>query len=181
MQQKIVLIGGPGTGKTSVINELINNGLSCKKEISRQVTLDAKAQGIDQLFITSPLLFSEMLLKSREQQFIEAHKSSEQLFFFDRGIPDVEAYLRYAKTEYPSLFSSKSKEYRYDLVFLFEPWKEIYTKDNERYETFEEALLIHQYLKNIYKELNYTIINVPFASIKERTDFILKKIAYLFK
>ena len=74
-QNKIVLIGGPGTGKTSVINELIKRDYFCMPEISRQVTLKAQEKGIDQLFLTEPLLFSKMLLEGREQQFITADKS----------------------------------------------------------------------------------------------------------
>jgi hypothetical protein len=53
MQQKIVLIGGPSTGKTSVINTLTDLGYYCMPEISREVTLKAKENGIDQLFYLS--------------------------------------------------------------------------------------------------------------------------------
>ena len=75
MQQKILLIGGPGTGKTSVLNELIKRDYFCFPEISREVTLKAQQQGIEQMFLAQPLLFSQMLLEGREQQFIDAIKS----------------------------------------------------------------------------------------------------------
>ena len=42
MQQKIVLIGGPGTGKTSVFNALISKDFYGKAEVSRDITLEAK-------------------------------------------------------------------------------------------------------------------------------------------
>ena len=58
MQQKIVLIGGPGTGKTTIINELIKRDFCCMPEVSRAVILKAKKQGVEQLFLTEPLLFS---------------------------------------------------------------------------------------------------------------------------
>ena len=45
MQQKIVLIGGPGTGKSTVLNELISRGHLCMQEISREVTLAAQKKG----------------------------------------------------------------------------------------------------------------------------------------
>lgn len=177
MQQKIVFIGGPGTGKTSVLDALISKGFYCKIEVSREVTLKAQKQGIDQLFLTEPLLFSELLLKSREAQFLDANKSKENLVFFDRGIPDVEAYLKYFKTDYPSFFTKKSEQYKYDTIFLFPPWKEIYTTDNERYETFEEAVRIHHFLEKTYKKLGYKINNVPFGNLTERTHFILNTLA----
>ncbi len=66
-----------------------------------------------------------MLLEGREEQFIEADKSKEEIIFFDRGIPDVHAYMNYFKTEYPSIFLEKSKNYKYNLIFHFSPWEEI--------------------------------------------------------
>jgi len=176
MQQKIVLIGGPGTGKSSVLNELISRDYFCLPEVSREVTLKAKKEGIEQLFLTEPLLFSKMLLEGREAQFLAAEKSNKELVFIDRGIPDVYAYLEYFRTTYPDFFIEKSKQYIYDKVFLFLPWKEIYITDNERYESFEEAIIIDSFLQKAYSEIGYTIINVPFGSIKDRTDFILNSL-----
>ena len=177
MQQKIVLIGGPGTGKTSVLNKLIDRDFFCMPEISREVTLKAKKKGIDQLFLTEPLLFSELLLKGREQQFITADKSSEKLVFFDRGIPDVHAYMNFFNTEYPATFIEKSNTYKYDKIFHFSPWQEIHTTDNERYETFEESKTIDKFLINAYSELGYVITNVPFGAVEERTDFIINSLS----
>jgi predicted ATPase len=177
MQQKIVLIGGPGTGKTSVLNELINRNYFCMVEISREVTLKAKKQGIDQLFLTHPLLFSEMLLEGREQQYISAHKSNAEMVFFDRGIPDILAYMDYFKTDYPTTFLKKSKQLVYTKIFHFSPWKEIYTTDNERYETFEESNIIDTFLTKAYLNFGYAIINVPFGSLEDRTNFILNSLS----
>lgn len=176
-QQKIVLIGGPGTGKTTVINALKNKGFYCFEEVSRAVTLKAQKDGIEQLFLTEPLLFSEMLLKGREEQFLNADKRKEQIVFFDRGIPDVHAYMNYFKTAYPDLYLEKSKAYKYTIIFHFSPWEEIHTTDNERYETFEESVKIDTFLIDAYTELGYNLINVPFGSVKERTDFIIKSLS----
>lgn len=176
-QQKIVLIGGPGTGKTTVLNALKSKGYYCFDEVSRAVTLKAQKDGIEQLFLTEPLLFSEMLLQGREDQYIEATKSKESVIFFDRGIPDVHAYMNYFKTDYPELFLEKSKTYKYDTIFHFSPWEEIHTTDNERYETFEESLTIDKFLLEAYSELGYKIINVPFGTVKERTSFIINSLA----
>ncbi|QNM86755.1 ATP-binding protein [Polaribacter pectinis] len=177
MQQKIVLIGGPGTGKTSVLNELIKRNYFCMPEVSREVTLKAKEKGIDQLFLTEPLLFSKLLLEGREQQFITADNSKNKLVFFDRGIPDVHAYLDFFKTEYPATFIEKSKKYKYNKIFHFSPWEEIHTTDNERYETFEESIIIDKFLIDAYLKVGYSIINVPFGTIEERTNFIINSLS----
>lgn len=176
MQQKIVLIGGPGTGKSSVLNELIERSYYCMPEVSREVTLKAQQDGIDQLFLTDPILFSKLLLEGREQQFISANDTSHEFVFFDRGLPDVYAYLKFSNTEYPSYFKEKCVQYKYDKVFRFLPWEEIYITDNERYETFKESKKINIFLEKAYQELDYTLINVPFGSIKERADFIINSL-----
>ena len=173
MQQKIVIIGGPGTGKSTVLNELISRGFHCKPEISREVIKEAQEKGIDQLFLTDPLLFSRLLLEGREKQYLEADKSNKEVVFFDRGIPDAHAYMNYSNTEYPAYFIEKSNTYKYHKVFMLPPWKEIFISDNERYETFEIAVEINHHLTKTYQEIGYQIITVPFGTVKERTDFIL--------
>lgn len=176
-QQKIVLIGGPGTGKTSVLNSLIDKGFCCFEEVSREVILKAQKEGIEQLFLTKPLLFSEMLLEGREIQYFDAEKRVENIVFFDRGIPDVYAYLNYFKTDFPPIFIEKSKQYKYDFIFHFTPWETIHTTDNERYESFEESQKIDTFLVDAYQSLGYKIITIPFGSIDERANFILNSLA----
>jgi len=173
MQQKIVITGGPGTGKSTIIKELIKRNFSCMTEISREVTLNARKNGTEQLFLTKPLLFSELLLEGRVNQFIEAEKKNEKLVFFDRGIPDVHAYMNYISIDYPKTYLIKSNLHRYNYIFLMPPWEEIYISDNERYENFEQALAIHNHLERTYKELNYNIIEVPTGTVNARTNFIL--------
>ena len=173
MQKKIVITGAPGTGKSAVIEELSKRNFECMQEISRTITLNARKNNTEQLFLTKPLLFSELLLEGRVNQYIEAEKKNSELVFFDRGIPDVHAYMNYISIDYPSTYINRSKMYRYNYIFLMPPWEEIYISDNERYENFEQALAIHNHLGRTYKELNYTIIEVPTGTIEERTNFIL--------
>lgn len=170
--KKIVITGGPGTGKSTLINELIDRGHSCMEEISRQIILEAKEDGIDQLFLTNPLLFSELLLKGRQQQFLKADMFSE-IVFFDRGLPDVLAYMDYIGDSYPQNFVNTCKDSVYDIVFILKPHEAIYKKDNERYENFEQALDIHKHLLNTYQYYNYNLIDVPFDTVENRIDFIL--------
>ena len=171
--KRIVITGGPGTGKTSIINEFINRGYKCLEEISRQVTLEAQERGIEQLFLTEPLLFSDMLLEGRVKQFHEAQTMPENLIFLDRGIPDVVAYMDYLGTDYPDRFINACRNHTYDHIFILAPWQEIYVSDNERYENFDQAVEIHHYLVDAYSKYGYALHDVPFDSIDKRADFIL--------
>lgn len=174
--KKIVITGGPGTGKSSVIKKLEWLGHHCLHEISREVTLKAQKQGITQLFLEDPLLFSQKLLEARVKQYKSLEDSEKKFTFLDRGVPDVVAYLKYFGTIYPKSFSEACKLNRYDKIFLLPPWREIYTNDNERYETFEEAESIYSFLKKTYLFFEYDIVEVPKLPVKDRCDFILNNL-----
>ncbi len=176
MQQKIVITGGPGTGKSTVLEELIRLKYFCMPEISRNIILNARKNGIEQLFLKKPLLFSQLLLEGRVSQFIKADKNDAEIVFFDRGIPDVHGYMNYLGVDYPSTYIKASNKNRYSSIFLMPPWQKIYITDNERYESFEQSLAIHNHLKKTYLELDYNIIEVPTGTVEKRVQFILKSI-----
>jgi predicted ATPase len=171
--RKIVITGGPGTGKSSLINELVKREFTCFEEISRQVTLNARKDGVDQLFLTKPLLFSELLLEARTKQFLDARSTEKDLVFLDRGLPDVLAYMDYANSAYPKRFVDICKNHVYEQVFVLAPWQEIFVSDSERYENFNQAVKIHDALLHTYERFGYKLIDVPFDSIEKRADFIL--------
>ncbi len=172
--RKIVITGGPGTGKTSVIEALEDHGHFCFHEVSREIIRQAQKKGIDQLFLKDPLLFSEMLLEGRIKQFKDAHDMKADMVFLDRGVPDVVAYMNYFGNDYPPVFNRVCQEYLYDRVFILPPWQKIYTEDNERYETYEQAVEIHDELARSYAYHGYEAVEVPEGTITERTSFILE-------
>jgi predicted ATPase len=172
----IVIIGGPGTGKSSIIEGLVAKGYCCYPEISREVTLEAQKRGIEQLFLKEPLLFSQMLLDGRIKQFNNAQNEPHNWVFIDRGIPDVVAYLDYIGDDYPSHFTDACKENVYTKIFILPPWEAIYESDSERYENFDQAKTIYKHLTKTYIDYGYDLIEVPKDSVDNRILFILDKI-----
>jgi predicted ATPase len=177
--KRIVITGGPGSGKTTLINHIKRLGYSTMEEVSREIINEARKEGIDQLFLTDPMLFSQKLLESRLLQFEKAKELDTDYVFYDRATPDITAYMDFIGSQYSTEFEKPCYTHLYDCVFLLPPWELIYTKDNERYETFTQAKKIYKSLCDGYKKYGYTIIEVPQASIEQRWDFIsnyLKKI-----
>lgn len=172
-KQIILLIGGPGSGKTTIIDGLSERGFICYPEISRQVTLEAKKKGIDQLFLKNPLLFSELLLEGRVKQFNNARNETSDIVFIDRGIPDVLAYMHYIGDSYPAEFHEACKTHIYDKIFILPPWEEIFISDNERYENFGQAQLIQDHLIETYESYGYVLNEVPKADLNTRIEYIL--------
>lgn len=170
-----LIIGGPGSGKSTLLHHIEKNGFTCFHEISREIIIQAQQEGIDQLFLEKPLLFSELLLQGRINQYISG-KNSNEIVFIDRGIPDIVAYLDFIKQKYPKNFLEACENHNYDQVFLLPPWKEIYISDNERYESFDQALEIHEHLILTYKNLGYQPIEVPKDTVENRYNFIINNI-----
>lgn len=178
--KRIVITGGPGTGKTSIINELKKKNFYCFEEIIRTLTLAVKKESDASTHISNPIafandpmLFNTNLLNGRISQFKQAKNIEENISFFDRGIPAVLAYMAFFNQDYGDTFIKACKDNVYNHVFLLPPWEAIYKSDNERFETFEESKKIHLLLEKIYKSFGYNIIEVPFDSIKNRTDYVL--------
>ena len=60
--KKIVISGGPGSGKTTLINLLKDKGYPCFEEFSRILIDRARKTGENNIFKSRPLFFSEPFL-----------------------------------------------------------------------------------------------------------------------
>ena len=170
--KKILITGGPGTGKTSLVNELKNNGYLCSEEIVRDLTIKKRDEGVDQYFLTDPLVFSIKLFNLRLKEYSKSFNSN--LIIYDRGPIDVLAYLNFKSIEIPKDLINDSKKINYKFSFILNPWKDIYTQDNVRYESYEECVLIHEFLIKEYEKFKIKLIVVPNGTIIERVRFIKK-------
>lgn len=176
--KRILLIGSPGSGKTTVLSELEKRGYVCFKEVSREIILEAKKRGIDQLFLSNPDEFNQKLLSGRIAQHKACIQHEGNYVFIDRGLPDIIAYNNYINVPTEEKVIKASIELTYDFVFLFPAWKKIFKNDNERYESFEEALKIQENLKETYIKHGYDICEVPVGDISERANYILNVVEY---
>ncbi|MDR9400427.1 MAG: ATP-binding protein [Psychroflexus sp.] len=176
--KKIVFAGGPGTGKSTMIEKLDQSGHKVLHEVSREIVQHARKNGIEHLFLNDPLAFSNKLLEKRIKQYQTADNTNSQHVFIDRGIPEITAYLDYNKTPYPAKFVKANKHHPYDLVFLFPVWEAIFKQDDVRYETLEQSKHIQENLIKTYETLGYKLVKVPKASTSVRKEFILNTLSH---
>ncbi|MFP4846104.1 AAA family ATPase [Winogradskyella sp. PE311] len=180
---RIVITGGPATGKTAIIDNLNSKGYKCYEEVIRKLTAEAQNSGDITETHSNPIalvndsvLFNTTLINLRVADFKASEKLDNLVSFFDRGMPDVLAYMDYFNQEVGKDFIDICKTYRYDFVFLLPPWKAIYKDDAERFETFDQATDIYHKLMQTYQRFDYKIIEVPFGKIEDRTQFIIEKL-----
>lgn len=174
-KQIYIITGGPGFGKTELINELRNTGFYCSSEFAHDFIQAQKAIGGDILPWKNVRLFQQEIL-NRRIAFFESVPDG-RIAFADRGIPDQLAFARYKGIPDPEILIQNAIQYRYaSQVFVTPPWPDIFVNDEIRTESYEEAVRIHQSVVKTYAGLNYQIIELPLVAISQRIDFVLQNI-----
>ena len=171
-----IITGGPGSGKTTLINALRSHGYFCTTEAGRGIIQDQVAISGPAVPWQDPLLFAEMMLSWDMRSYHLAEETPGPVFF-DRGVADVAAYLRLMGIPVPEHIQSAAMNFHYNRsIFLAPPWREIFHPDVERKQDFSEAERTYQALVATYNELSYELIELPRASVDERLRFILGQI-----
>ena len=175
--KKIVISGGHGSGKSTLVNLLRRRGYKCVDEFSRSVIENAQKKGEHNIFKSQPLYFSEEVWKGRKEQYEKSkpaiNKTQSPYIFFDRGLHDVVAYLECVGVPFdahqfdPSVFP-------YDMAILLPPWKTIYRQDNERKEGFEESEKLYFYIKKTYQKYKIPVVEIPFERSEVRVSTLLE-------
>tara|TARA_B100000965_G_C19513600_1_gene723065 strand:- start:561 stop:1088 length:528 start_codon:yes stop_codon:yes gene_type:complete len=175
MNQRYIITGAPGTGKTSIINELKNRGFNCINENVREIISDEKiiVEGIANY--KNQVDFERKIVNLRIQQYLSTSK--DHIFFFDRSAFDSIAYLDLKNLQFTSEIITDIRKCSFNRTVFYTPiWEEIYINDNERKESVEQAIKIEKFLIKTYESENYRLVKVPKLPIKKRADFIISKI-----
>ena len=171
---RVIITGGPSTGKTSLIYKLENIGYNCIHETSREIIQESLANNSDVLPWKDLMKFSQKVIDTRKEHYHSVKsKNAGNFTFFDRGIPDVFAYMNHDEVEVPKAFLDLKKLRYHSKVFLAPAWKEIFENDNERVEDFTKAVRLQQFIHDTYEELGYQVILIPKGTVESRIKFIL--------
>ncbi|UIR56964.1 AAA family ATPase [Sphingobacterium sp. SRCM116780] len=171
-----IITGGPGVGKTTLIHELERKKMNCVPEVARVIIKDQIKNNGKALPWQDPEEYSKLMLSYSIQDFIKL-SNTDELYFFDRGIPDTYGYARLMNFNDDENLTHAVNKYRYNkMVFILPPWEEIYEQDNERQQDFQVAKETYQVMKDSYVRLGYSLIEVPHLPPAERVDFILSMI-----
>jgi predicted ATPase len=171
---RVIVTGGPGTGKTSLIESLRAEGYNCFTERARAIIREQLDLGTDLVPWENLVDFSALV----QERQIHDHKQAaqSQINFYDRGAPDVLAYLHKANLYVKNLEENARKHLYFSKVFITPPWEQIYEMDEERREDMASMYAIHHALVNTYETIGYEVLEVPKVSVSDRLDFIKKAI-----
>lgn len=175
---KAVIDGGPGTGKTSIIEELEKRKYNVAPEAARIVLHRRKYRGNPNLTKKEITEIQKEIWKLSIKEYRSAiTEKRNHILFFDRGIFSGLSYLILGKIKIPKSMLDQAKLVIYDTVFIVHPLpKRFYIKDDVRKESYNKSIKIHKKIIHAYKKFGYKPIIVPFGTVRQRTDFILKKL-----
>lgn len=174
---RIIITGGPGAGKTTLINALRQRGFVCHEESGRTIIQDQVRICGSALPWISPILFAELMLAMDMRSWHLAENSTSTVFY-DRGIPDIAGYLALTGENVAEHFVNAINQYRYAAtVVLLPPWKTIYQQDTERKQSWNEAVNTYDAMVATYEQYGYRLFELPPAPLSVRINHLLQALA----
>ncbi|MEV5704266.1 AAA family ATPase [Actinoallomurus sp. NPDC052274] len=178
----VVVTGGPGAGKTTLIEQLRRERFACAPEGGRAIIQDQVAIGGAALPWRDPGLFAELMLAWDLRSYRHATEygaAGSAPVFFDRGVVDVIGYLRLMRLPVPPHLHAAAQRFRYDRrVFVAPHWPEIYRRDDDRRQTPEEAERTFHACVAAYTDYGYEPVLLPRTAVTERARFVLDALGH---
>lgn len=168
-----VITGGPGSGKTTMVNLLRARGYKTTIENARHYFDMQRLNGKTVEEVRKHQ--EDFQLKILEMQIeVEKQLSPDDVVFLDRAIPDALAYYRYLNIIIDPKLAEAMRSMAYKKVFILDclPLVQDYARSED--ETAQKK--IHSIIIDVYESLPFPVVYVPVLLPHERVDFILKNI-----
>jgi len=169
VNNKFIFSGGPGAGKTTVLNAMKARGLYVVPDVAREVIRARLDSGLTPR--PEPDVFANSIFEKDVANYKTAPSNS--VCFFDRGVVDSLGMLHSSDVFSDDEIDVNLYRYPYNqVVFVFPPWKEIYRTDSERDQSWEESVGVFESVISWYSRCEYEIRLVPIGSLQERVEFV---------
>jgi predicted ATPase len=176
MNRRFVLTGGPGGGKSTLLDALAERGYRIAPEAARRLIKGRLSLGLPPR--PDPVTFARDILHWDMEQH-RAAADHNGTTFFDRGVLDALYMLDLESALSRDEIASHIQAFPYNgTVFLLPPWEAIYAMDSERDQTFEESVAVFEGMKRWYARWGYQTVEVPRAGVEARVSFILHAIGH---
>ncbi len=166
-----IITGAPNSGKSTLIRLLTDRGYKTIDEAAR-IYIDREIARGETLkdIRNNEISFHKKILEIKI--YLEKKISRNEIVFWDRGIPDSDAYYKLQRITSDNYLKKAIENSVYKKVFLLDylPYK----KDYSRTENEEEQIKLHGLLRDVYEKINIPLIEVSkMNSAEERLKFIL--------
>lgn len=178
--KKIVLTGGPSSGKSSIIEELRRRGY--------YVVLESALYSIEYANKTNDNIFPWTKFTEFQKRVINFQKQHEleipeqiKVAILDRCLVDTIAYYKHEGLPVPSEVIEDAKKAGYDKVLLIDMlpeqfyWKTRSGNPRAQSKNYENACKIHKAIKETYESMGIPLIHIPvIIPVENRADYVQK-------
>jgi len=171
---RFVFAGGPGAGKTTVIDALAERGYHCLPDVARAI-IKARLHG-GRSARPAPVDFAKAIFDCDVANYRSA--PVDRTCLFDRGVVDALGMLRGCGAMTQDDVDLNLRRYPYNpTVFVFPPWQAIYHTDSERDQSFEASVRVFESVKTWYTRCGYRLQEVPPSPLEQRVAFVERAVA----
>ncbi|MGD9844710.1 MAG: AAA family ATPase [Variibacter sp.] len=172
----VVVTGGPGAGKTTLIDALEREGYARTIEAGRAIIREQSEQGGSALPWVDPVAFAARMFEWELRSYRTA-RAHPGITIFDRGLPDLIGYYALIRREMPDDVRRAAEIHRYNgRVFIAPPWRTIFAQDTERKQDFSEAVGTYLAMVGAYAACGYELVELPCVTVAERVRFVRDRI-----
>ncbi len=171
---RVAITGGPGVGKTTLVEALARLGFRTVSESARDVIRERLACGLTPR--PDAATFAREVLR-RDIAKYRAAVAWRGPVFFDRTAVESLAMVHEA-----SSLSDKERDRVlstcrfHSAALVLPPWRAIYVTDTERDQTFQDAQRIDARIRTCYREAGFSLLDVPSLPVQERAVFVLRSL-----
>jgi predicted ATPase len=171
----VIVTGGPGAGKTTLLTELAAMGYAIVDESARAIIAERLARGESPR--PNPAAFAREILRRDIQKYVNQPQGLTWTFF-DRSLIEALGMLHEASPLPSSEIESVLAAYPFHpTVFVLPPWEAIYSTDNERDQTFADAVDVYGRVVQWYRSCGYMLNEVPRLPVAQRAGHVLQTLA----
>ncbi len=172
-EQFFVITGASGSGKTTLLHSLEDRYFRIVQDGSPYIIEDQIAIGGKALPWENQQAYADLMLNWNLRSYRETPKQYKQPVIFDRGIPDIIAYLEFHNLSIPAHLMNAAEKFRYNKkVFIAPFWDEVFQKNASRQESVQDAKKALDVILSVYKRFGYEPYYLPKKNLDSRVQFI---------
>lgn len=172
--KRYLVIGGPGTGKTTLIKTLKDLGYPIFEEAARLTITKNLRKKNNILPWTDRDAFDQQIMELMLDDYRKA--SQFEISFFDGGLLDIIAWRKYLKKG-TNKFDHFLNSYPYEkIAFSPTPWEELYYSDKIRPMDFQSARRINSSIIKYYRSIDFTVHKLAKQTPIQRARKVLRVI-----
>lgn len=172
---RVVITGGPGVGKSSIISELEVRGEAVLREAATDLIALLNAKGLHEPWEAENFQNNITLFQERREDTVG---SDLELVFQDRSLIDSFGYYEFRKQTIPANLDTKLKQMKlegkyYEYVFFIKNLGQSFLNEIRKHD-LEDSMNIEYHLREAYRSRGYKIVDIEQGSVDHRVDQIQK-------